>query len=53
MLIIGVGNLVISFGSIELGGIGLAGLVGVILNIILPERKDDKEEVTAQSEDEI
>jgi uracil permease len=39
VLVIGIGNMVISFGNIEFGGIGLAGLVGVILNIILPERE--------------
>jgi len=44
VLIIGIGNLIISFGSIEFGGIGLAGLVGVILNILLPERKDENKE---------
>jgi serine/threonine protein kinase len=44
VLVIGIGNMVISFGSIEFGGIGLAGLVGVILNVILPERKDENKE---------
>ncbi len=52
VLVIGIGNLVISFGSIELGGIGLAGLVGVILNIILPERKDEDGEQSFQPEDD-
>ncbi len=53
VLVIGIGNLVISFGSIELGGIGLAGLAGVILNIILPERKDKNGEQNFQPEDGI
>lgn len=39
VLVVGIGNMMISFGSIEFGGIGLAGLVGVVLNIILPERE--------------
>lgn len=37
VLVIGIGNLVLSVGPITLGGIGLAGLVGVVLNFILPE----------------
>ncbi|MGC8769067.1 uracil-xanthine permease family protein [Calditerrivibrio sp.] len=37
VLVIGIGNLVLSVGPITLGGIGLAGLVGVILNFVLPE----------------
>jgi uracil permease len=52
VLVIGIGNLVISFGSIEFGGIGLAGLVGVVLNIILPERKDENEEADLKSSDD-
>ena len=43
VLVIGIGNMVISIGSIELGGIGLAGIIGVLLNIILPDRKEANE----------
>ncbi|HCW94158.1 uracil-xanthine permease family protein [Flexistipes sinusarabici] len=39
ILVMGIGNMVIGVGSISLGGIGLAGVVGVILNLILPEGK--------------
>lgn len=39
ILVVGIGNLSISFGSVALGGIGLAGIVGVILNLILPREK--------------
>lgn len=39
VLVIGIGNLVLSVGPITLGGIGLAGIVGVFLNFILPESK--------------
>ncbi len=39
VLIIGIGDMVISYGRISLGGIGLAGVVGVILNLVLPEGK--------------
>jgi uracil permease len=36
VLVIGIGDMVISIWKVTLGGIGLAGLVGIILNIILP-----------------
>ncbi len=36
ILVIGIGDLTLSFGGFHLGGIGLAGLVGLILNLILP-----------------
>lgn len=36
VLVIGIGDMVISVGKLTLGGIGLAGLIGVVLNIILP-----------------
>ena len=38
-LTIGIGGAIISVGSFTLSGIGLASLVGVILNLILPEDK--------------
>ena len=37
ILTIGIGGAIISVGSFTLSGIGLASLVGVILNLILPE----------------
>lgn len=37
ILVVGIGNLVVSFGPITLGGIGLAGVVGILLNFVLPE----------------
>ena len=43
ILIVGIGNMSISLGSIELGGIGLAGIVGVLLNIALPEKQEQSE----------
>ncbi|MEC9492639.1 uracil-xanthine permease family protein [Flexistipes sp.] len=39
ILVMGIGNMVIGVGNISLGGIGLAGVVGVILNLVLPEGK--------------
>jgi uracil permease len=39
ILVVGIGNLSFTFGKITLGGIGLAGIVGVLLNLILPKEK--------------
>ncbi|MBQ5411353.1 MAG: uracil permease, partial [Bacteroidales bacterium] len=44
ILTIGIGGAVISFGKFSLAGIGLASLVGVILNLIIPDKeKSDAE----------
>ncbi len=39
ILVVGIGNLSVSIGSVAIGGIGLAGIVGVVLNLILPREK--------------
>ena len=39
ILTLGIGGAEFSFGGITLGGIGLAALVGVILNLVLPKEK--------------
>ncbi|MCT4588667.1 MAG: uracil-xanthine permease family protein [Carboxylicivirga sp.] len=38
ILTVGIGGAVIQFGNFSLAGIGLASLVGVILNLILPDK---------------
>jgi len=38
ILTVGIGGAVIDFGNFSLAGIGLASLVGVILNLILPDK---------------
>ncbi len=38
ILTIGIGGAIISFGKFSLAGIGLASIVGVILNLIIPDR---------------
>lgn len=43
ILTIGIGGAVISFGKFSLAGIGLASIVGVILNLIIPDKKEDEE----------
>ena len=39
ILILGIGGAELTFGSFTIGGIGLAALVGVILNLIIPQKK--------------
>jgi len=39
ILVVGIGDLSFTFGKITLGGIGLAGIVGILLNLILPKEK--------------
>ena len=38
ILTVGIGGAAVNFGSFSLAGIGLASAVGVVLNLILPER---------------
>jgi uracil permease len=37
ILVIGVGNMEINFGAITIGGMALAAIIGIILNLILPD----------------
>ena len=39
ILILGIGGAELTFGNFTIGGIGLSALVGVILNLILPQNK--------------
>jgi len=39
ILVCGIGGMVLSFGKFTLGGIGMAGILGVILNLVLPQKK--------------
>lgn len=41
ILVCGIGGMVLPFGKFTLGGIGLAGVLGVVLNLILPARNPD------------
>ena len=51
MLTIGVGGAVLNIGSFSLGGIGLAALVGVLLNLLLPKtKKTERAEVVKAEE---
>ena len=40
ILTLGIGGAEMTIGTITIGGIGLAALVGVILNLIIPKKKD-------------
>lgn len=43
-LVAGFGGLALTFGTVELRGIGLAGLVAVLLNLVLPGHKASRED---------
>jgi len=40
IVVMGVGGMTFSVGEFKLGGIGLAGILGVVLNMILPGREE-------------
>ncbi|MCB0746832.1 MAG: uracil-xanthine permease [Ignavibacteriae bacterium] len=39
VLVFGIGDMSLGYGNFQLAGIGLAGIVGVLLNILLPKQK--------------
>jgi uracil permease len=41
VLTIGIGGAILKSGNFSLGGIGLAAVVGIILNLILPKTKTE------------
>ena len=41
ILVCGIGGMVLPFGSFTLGGIGLSGVIGVVLNLVLPGKNGD------------
>lgn len=47
-LTIGIGGATFTWGELSLSGIGLAAIVGVVLNLILPQDKEVKEEKQEQ-----
>jgi uracil permease len=42
VLTVGIGGAIIQYGTFSLAGIGLAALVGIMLNIILPQTKNEE-----------
>ena len=41
-LTMGIGGAVLSFGTFSISGIGLSAVIGVVLNLLLPRKKEDK-----------
>ncbi|MCB9209752.1 MAG: uracil-xanthine permease [Ignavibacteriales bacterium] len=39
ILVFGIGDMSLGYGNFQLAGIGLAGIIGVLLNILLPKQK--------------
>ena len=39
----GIGGAMLQFGNFSLAGIGLSAVIAVVLNLILPEKKEEKE----------
>ena len=48
ILTIGIGGAIINFGKFSLAGIGLASIVGVILNLIIPDKEAAEAEVKTE-----
>ena len=48
----GIGGAVLSFGKFSLAGIGLSTLVAVVLNLLLPERPEDRTPTVAPHAEE-
>ena len=44
----GIGGAALSLGNFSLSGIGLSAVIAVLLNLLLPERKEDREEPTTK-----
>src|SRR6056297_3920634 len=46
-LVVGISNLTLSFAGIEFAGMGLAAIVGIVMNLILPamDKDDDVEDI--------
>ncbi|MBP3714306.1 MAG: uracil-xanthine permease [Phocaeicola sp.] len=42
VLTMGIGGAVLSFGTFSISGIGLSAVIGVVLNLLLPCKKEDK-----------
>jgi uracil permease len=43
ILVFGIGGMTLSFGKFSIGGIDLAGILGVLLNLVLPGGRSAQE----------
>ena len=50
-LVVGISNLTLNFAGLEFGGMGLAAIVGIVMNLILPEIETEKDEKIEKSEE--
>ena len=50
ILVLGIGRMAFSFGDVHLEGIGLAGVAGVVLNLVLPKGRKEAEEAVVEGE---
>lgn len=48
VLILGIGGMIFDFGTYKLEGISLCGILAIILNLILPREKKEKNELSAK-----
>ena len=44
----GIGGAALSYGSFSLSGIGLSAVIAVVLNLLLPERQEDRQDNATQ-----
>ena len=44
----GIGGAALSYGSFSLSGIGLSAVIAVVLNLLLPERQEDRQDNPTQ-----
>lgn len=49
-LVVGISNLTLNFAGLEFGGMGLAAIVGIVMNLILPEIETEKDEKIKKNE---
>lgn len=52
IVIFGIGGMTLPIGQFKLGGIGLAGVLGVLLNLVLPGRKQAEAATPLEGEDQ-
>lgn len=50
-LVVGISNLTLNFGGLEFGGMGLAAIVGIVMNLILPAMDKEDEDKAEIDED--
>ena len=42
VLTMGIGGAILTFGTFSISGIGLSAVIGVLLNLLLPRKKEEK-----------